>query len=142
MAKQKPFKGFNHFNQAWYASASRLPGELDRVTIGWYYKGGGCDGEFSMVWELLGGKVAPRLCMYSDSWGCFESMRELFDGLRLFDDTDMTPAQLCGLLVNLGYYDVTARESPYQDKRSELAKSAKAKLTPEEYAAIASPPAR
>lgn len=142
MPKQKPFKGFHHFNQAWYANASRLPGELDRVTIGWYYEGGGCDSEFSMVWEELGGKVTPQLCMYSDSWGCFESMAELFAALKLHHDSDISAAALCVLLADLGYYDRTARESPYQDKKSELAKSAKAKLTPEEYAAIASPPAR
>lgn len=132
----KPIKGFHHFNEAWYAAASRLPGELDRVTIGWYYKDGGCDGEFSMVWEQLGNRVMPRLQMYDDSWGCFESMRELFDGLAKLKDAETTAAMLCVLLVELGYYDLTARESPHKEQRAELVKSAKAKLTPEELAAI------
>jgi hypothetical protein len=132
----KPFKGFSHFNEAWYQHSARLPDVIDSVSIGWYYDGGGCDSEFNIQWKELGGKPVPQLQMFDDSWECFKSMPKLFAALAAKHDKDINPAELCELLLSLGFRDITDRESPYFHKAAALVASAKSKLTPEELAAL------
>jgi hypothetical protein len=111
-------KGYIILSEAWYGedSLKRDGRYVDEVSFGMYnreYDGGlTCKYGFSEVmmrWYELQGEVAPRLELFSDSFGNINALREVFSELNSwthgFDVKDF-----CELLDELGFEDLTKRE--------------------------------
>jgi hypothetical protein len=117
-AKEKPsrrVRGFHHWGEAWYRDATRTPDEVDHIMVGIYLvePDNGCEVEFRIGWERLGGSYpdgAPRVCIFSDSWklAFSDEFADLFAALA--DRDHISPAEFCELLRVLGFEDLTARE--------------------------------
>jgi hypothetical protein len=137
MPDKSDIRGFYHFAESYYNTNPRPPGEPDDVMFGWYDPDGQVtSAECKMSWHDLGGKWHPQLNMSSDSWGLLASFRDVFDALALRDGQDIQPKEFCAMLLDLGFRDLTARKSPFPDKRESLRQSAAAKLSAEELAAL------
>ena len=98
---------FTQLSRAWYAEANLRHDLLDEIMIGFYHPGGGTTGEFAIRWEELGGESTPRLEAFDDSWSALWEFRDLLEKLAEVDDQDITPVQLCDILISLGIEDNT-----------------------------------
>ena len=78
---------------------------FDRFEIAIYCEGGGVSGEFSIVWEELGGEYIPKLHVYSDGWATLVQFSDLVDALGTLDVTKFSPSDLRDLLLSLGIID-------------------------------------
>ena len=103
-------RGFTWTGQAWYGkSALSHLNYTDEVTIGYYAEDGGTSGEFSIRWIPLSGESVPKLEVFNDGWHALATMPDLIAALSEADDQNITPAQLCEVLLSLGFRDRTER---------------------------------
>ncbi len=107
-------RGFHWLSQAWHAKPNLANSKYkDEIHIGLYEEGGGTGGEFSVQWFELGGKLCPRIALYSDSWKLFKEFSDLFEYLPKFNEKDPSPLEFAAALDCLGFEDMTIRKSPY-----------------------------
>lgn len=124
------FRGFTHYNEAWYAQTVKLgAGILDEIHIGFYSPEGGTTGEFTVEWIELSGREVPRLRVFDDAWDVLARMSDLLGRMADLDNQNVTPQAFCKLLLELGFEDRTARKPPsrfspeqkaLQDERARL----------------------
>ena len=76
--------------------------------IGFYYKSGGTDGEFKIVWD----EIDIQLQAYSDSWAVLKQMPELIDLMAKIHIEKLKPTiqEFSEMLKNIGFKDFTERE--------------------------------
>lgn len=128
--------GFYVSHETWYAGSR--PSEDPGIMIGDYPAGGGTPGEFAIRWHDLGDYRAARLEVYHDSWEVFAEMCRRFklpDRLEVLAD-DPSVEAVAALLAELGFTDLTERESPHADHGQGVRQRALAKLTEEERQAL------
>jgi len=110
-------KGFSHLLEAHYGktilSMKAYERVVDDVTIGFYSEEGGTSGEFSVVWENLGGShgVSAKLVAWNDSWSALAEMPELIGLMNELDSVRMSPDDFCKRLIELGFKDRTMRQA-------------------------------
>jgi len=110
---------FIHLSRAWYG-ATRLHRDhdyVDEITIGMYYPGGGTTGEFTIRWIRMSHKNVPLLCVYNDAWDALWEFRDVLAELTGFDGRNVSPEEICELLLRCGIEDKTPVESPYDFER-------------------------
>lgn len=112
-------RGFYLLSESWYAEANRLPGRIDSLMIGFYREtgDGGSAGEFEIEWTELTGKPVPRLQVYDDGWYALSHFRDLLDVMAELDNQNISPQNLCKILITLGMKDLTPREVPMRASR-------------------------
>ena len=105
------------------------PKMVEEVMIGQYTENNGLTelGEFAVRWYELGHHghdPAPRLEIYSDSWGAFDhpQMQALVAWMTENATSSgrrerATPDALCARLLELGFVDITPREAPPESER-------------------------
>ncbi len=100
-------KAFFCFSRQDYYGITPLPPQtIDMVIFGNFSaKGLGYEYEIMMEWIELGGRISPRLCMFSESFRALTEHAELFKELVSLHDTDFTPEEFSKLLLRLGYRD-------------------------------------
>jgi hypothetical protein len=119
MKSTQPILGYHHLSRAWYAEPNiRLSKKhdssyVDEITFGRYYPDGGCEGEMTMKWFVLGKGVAPRLEVFSDAWGLLADLPVLLSALKSAENTDPSPAEFCAMLDKCGFKNLTVTKSPY-----------------------------
>lgn len=93
------------------------------MIFGYYSPDGGTSGEMAMRWydlNALPGELdrlfglaptikppTPRLEVHCDAWHALNTFGDVIAALAKHDGEDITPAQLCALLVSLGFTDRT-----------------------------------
>ena len=102
---EKRRMGFMIMNKMYYAqSIDRL---VPQIMIGDYPDGGGTRGEFSIDWELLGGKLIPRLKVYDDAWKVLSEETTLLQKLGELNDKNSSQEDVSRMLVSIGYVNLT-----------------------------------
>lgn len=110
-------RGFYHTSAAWYGKTIQLPDRaVDEVMVGLYPEDGGTNGEFSVKWYELAGKATPKLEVYDDAWAALAQFRDLLDAMADVAGKDITPHELCYILIECGMADLTERVAPGDPK--------------------------
>ena len=112
MTNEKPVAGYHVLSEAWYGEACPKDANYpDKITIGLFYKDGGCNYEFGIKWIKLGCLSEARLGIYWDAWPLFQEplFIELFSYLKSLPDNP-TVADVKALLDDLGFKDLTERK--------------------------------
>jgi hypothetical protein len=105
-------KGFYHLSKAWYGEANLRDSKYqDEITIGFFHPEGGTSGEFSVRWQELGGKSTPQLQVFNDGWSALSKMPELISKLGELDNMHISPIAFSGMLIEIGFKDLTPLES-------------------------------
>jgi hypothetical protein len=104
------------WHEAWYADASRIPGELPHLMVSASAKGsgGGVAWEFQVDEEELGREMVTRVKMFDDAYPALTQMPEFFAALA--EQQPATLAEVRAILNGLGAVDETERVSPYGNK--------------------------
>ena len=109
-------RGFYHLSEAWYGEShlKNRDDVIDEINIGFFGPEGkgGTTGEFTIRWESVGGKVVPRLCVYSDGWEALAYFSDLLAALARIDSIDPPSTAVCRILKRLGIKDLTPRKRP------------------------------
>jgi len=63
--------------------------------------------EAFIKWHLLNGEPRPQFAAYDDAWAIFKLVPDLFDELARRQDKNPTPEEICQLLEELHFEDVT-----------------------------------
>ena len=63
--------------------------------------------EAFIKWHLLNGEPRPQFTAYDDAWAIFRLAPDLFDELARRQDKNPTPEEICQLLEELHFEDVT-----------------------------------
>jgi len=101
---------FTHLSESWYGKENLARSEkIDSVTMGFYCEDGGTSGEFTIVWIELGGRIVPQLRAFDDSWSALWGFRDVLEEMSNRDDENITPKQLCEILIKCGVKDNTQR---------------------------------
>lgn len=77
------------------------------ILVGLYARSGGTQGEFTMLWEEISGKLSPCISLFDDAWQLFEAFSDLFKELSNIQGTDPSAEIIEKLLLRLGYEDFT-----------------------------------
>lgn len=109
-------RAFHWSTKAWY----QLPGSAQEINFGMYHLEGGTTGEMSMRWVDLGNEFSPQLRVFCDAWHALSLFPDLVEILGQHDDENITQEQFVEILLQCGFEDLTAYESPYTSKESEL----------------------
>jgi hypothetical protein len=113
----KDIRGFIRFDKAWYAESNGI--RNPEINVGIYDTDGeGCVAEFIIAWQELGGKLVPQLQIFSDAWKMFAGMKDLIDDLAKYDRQDISADAFCGILLSLGFKDLTKYETPEKYRNS------------------------
>jgi len=101
-------------HEAWYAPAVRATqnkNETRWINVVKVAKGGGCDWEFTIA-EVR--NIGIQVRMYDDSWGAFDEVAGLFEGLAGLAPNAgrATFEDVVALLNRLGCRDITQRDAP------------------------------
>lgn len=114
--KVKEQNGFVQYSRAWYKDILAKKKLVDDVgiVIG-ALSGGGCRYEFSVEWQMLGGKLAAELCIFDDAWDAFAEVPEVFKLLAEHSTSwpdhserdPLTADGFCEKLKALGFVDFT-----------------------------------
>lgn len=102
-------KEFIQLSRSWYADAvlenraKPLGFITDDITI--MVTGDDRFHEFIIEWKLLGTGTSACINMFSEAWWLFIEDKELFRELAFMDDP--TPEDVCEILLEVGYKDVT-----------------------------------
>lgn len=106
----KSIKAFNIPYEAYYKNI--VLGE-PHIYIGFYYEGGGADGEFKISWE----KAGIQLRAYSDSWEVLTKMPELIELMKKIGREKLEPTitEFAEMLKGIGFKDITERERVWTD---------------------------
>jgi len=67
--------------------------------------------EAFIEWRLLNGKPCPQFTAYDDAWAIFKLVPDLFDELARRQDKNPTPEEICQLLEELHFEDVTQTQA-------------------------------
>lgn len=115
---------FVHLSRAWYGKATlqRETVMHDEINIGFYHTEGGTTGEFGIKWIELGNKEVPELRVFDDGWDALWCFSDLLKKMAEIDNENVTPANMCKLLISCGIEDATPTISPYDDLRSGMDK--------------------
>jgi hypothetical protein len=105
-----PIRGFYWSSRAWYAEGAGI--KLPEVNFGLYYRNDGTIGEMSMRWKELGGKLVPRLCVFSDAWKTLASFKDLLDELSNVDNKNISDAEFVEIIKKCGFEDLTKYYDP------------------------------
>lgn len=110
-------KAFHWTGKAWYGrdGTSFHDGQLDEIMIGMYAPEGGTSGEFGIRWYELGGKVTPQIRVWDDAFDVLYRFQDLLSYLAEHDAERMSASAIATFLLNAGYEDMTAYESPYSE---------------------------
>lgn len=111
---EKMVRGFYHFANAWYSKDWKKNKRfIDDIYIGMYEESGagGSAGEFSIVWEDLGGSTASYIRLFNDGWHLLSEFKDLFERLSKLSNK-VTPEKICKILIELGFKDFTPTEKP------------------------------
>lgn len=103
---------FIQTSRAWYAGTALSKRDLEEeFMVGLYGREGGCDGEFAIRFEVLGGRATPRVCLFDDAWHLFNRFQSLFASLPSMATESgadsVTPDDIRRLLLGLGFVDLT-----------------------------------
>ena len=99
------------WHEAWYADASRIPGEQPHLMVSAAADGGGVAWEFQIDGYELGKSPVTRVKMFMDSYAAFAQMPEFF--ATMAEQRPVTLDEVRDILHALGAVDETPRESPY-----------------------------
>ncbi len=104
-------RGFHILSQAWYADANlRGARWLDDVIFGLYdEENGGTDGEMSVKWYDLGGRIVPKLECFDDAWATLVEFTDVITMLGNKDGQNITPDKFAEILLSRGFRDLTVR---------------------------------
>ena len=102
------------WHEAWYADASRIPGDKPHLNVQAAADDGGVAWEFQIDGYDLSGPVT-RLKMFQDSYAAFAQMPEFFE--MLAEQRPVTLTEVRDILHALGAVDETPRESPYPPRK-------------------------
>lgn len=107
---RKDEKAFVILHEAWYAETAVKPFEPHHIMIGFYNPEGWTEGEFSIIWDEAG----IMLRIFDDAWEAFSKMPELISLLAELDKKKQALEihEFAGLLMKLGYKDITGRIQP------------------------------
>lgn len=100
------------WHEAWYADASRTPGEQPHLMVS-----ASGDDEGGVAWEFqiddyeLGNAPVTRVKIFEDAYAAFADMPEFFAALA--ERRPVTLDEVREILDGLGAIDETQRESPY-----------------------------
>src|SRR5947208_395721 len=92
-------RAFFHVSRAWYGYQIKMADYADEVILGFYSPDGGTSGEMRMRWYELGRSLTPRLEVFNNAWHALAQMQDLLTALADADNQDITPDELCRLLV-------------------------------------------
>ena len=106
------------WHEAWYAEASRTPGEHPHLMVQTAHEGGGVTWAFQIDGHELGGSLVTRVKMFDDSYGAFAQIPEFFAALA--DGGPATLGDIMEILDGLGAVDETPRVSPYDRREMSL----------------------
>jgi hypothetical protein len=103
------------WHEAWYAEASRTPGEKPHLMVAASAKGsgGGVAWEFQVDGYELGGGRVTRVKMFDDAYAALGQMPEFFEMLAA--QRPVTLTEVRDILHALGAVDETERVSPYAE---------------------------
>jgi hypothetical protein len=105
---------FVHLSRAWYGKANLVNFKCtDRIQIGFYSDGGGTSGEFIIEWKPLCGKETPCLHVFDDAWDALYRFSDVLAKMAERDSEDITPREMCKLLVSCGVEDATPEEESH-----------------------------
>jgi len=103
-------RGFYHLKESWYAEANFKNRDfIDEVMLGFYDPKGGTSGEFAIKWHMLNEKEVPCLECFDDAWHALCEFKDVLEKLAELDSLNPTPKEVCQLLLNLGFKDLTER---------------------------------
>lgn len=101
---------FSWLSKAWYAKTSLFQSDyVDEVHFGFH---GGDDEKVMICWYVLSSfeKPVPRLEAFDSSW---KALLQLQDILAMLSERELlSPEEVCALLVEQGFVDVTPRKRP------------------------------
>lgn len=105
---------FTHLSRAWYGRVNldNRSETVDEINIGFYHPEGSTTGEFYIRWYSLGNSNVPCLECYDDGWDALWNFKDMLEKLAEIDGTDITPLEMCELLVSLGIEDATEETDP------------------------------
>jgi len=118
MSTEKPTLQFIVLSEAWYGPANlnnRTDDLVDDINIGLNYPSGGTAGEFTIRWERIGGKVAPKIEIWHDAWTIFDEpkIQALFRALATAAQPENFPNptvdRVKKILDGIGIEDATPR---------------------------------
>lgn len=107
-------KEFIQLSRAWYGETCLKDRRniSDEVTVMVTTDDEGGFSEFTVKWEILQGKLCPKVGLFSDAWRLFRLLPDLFDELANRQDQDPTPEEFCDLLQELHFIDATEEANP------------------------------
>lgn len=105
------FRGFVHLAESWHATTSLAGQDYDdEITVGVYYRSGGCKGEFAIRWQHFGRSLAAHcLHVWHDSWCILPEFQDLLVEMSKLNDRRISPKEFCELLKRLSIEDTTKR---------------------------------
>lgn len=124
-------RGFYFTNESWYFNENTLHEATAEIMFGIFAyqedgSDGGCVAEIAMRWydlqPNLGKPHTPKLEIFNDSWKEFSKMGDLIERLAIHDSKCITPKDFINILLELGFKDITNRESPYKEQEDEDAR--------------------
>ncbi len=99
--KDGDFYGFYRTSEAYLTLMSkRLHSE---IMFGVFCRGGGCRGEMSMRWHILGERPVPRLEVFDDAWAVLADLPELIEWLRGKANSEPTAEEFSAFLMSIGF---------------------------------------
>lgn len=105
-------RGFHWTSRAYYASSI---GDRQEILFGMYDENGeGTSGEMAIRWVDVGAKVAPRLEVFDDAWSALFLFNDLLEAMSEVDGQNITQEDFVALLLDHGFIDLTAYNSPYK----------------------------
>ncbi|WP_218079228.1 hypothetical protein [Anthocerotibacter panamensis] len=105
-----PQRGYVHLGRANNGS-ERLESMKckDAVSFTYYYPSGQDLGQIFVCWYALkDGRVMPSLEAFGDTWIALRYMLDVVQAVANIDFNGFTPADLCSMLEDLGFRDMTA----------------------------------
>lgn len=110
---EKWIRGFYWTSKSWYSDTIRRRD----VPFGMYNeKGNGCLAEMVMEWKELGGRMVPRLCVFSESWSVLASFCDLIARLGHADEY-ITEEEFVSILKGCNFKDLTHYKDPYEKEK-------------------------
>jgi hypothetical protein len=106
------------WHEAWYADASRTPGEHPHLMVSAAADEGGVAWEFQVDGYDLSGSPVTRVKMFEDAYAAFADMPEFFAALA--EHRPVTLDEVQDILISLGATDTTPRVSPYPPRETTL----------------------
>jgi hypothetical protein len=101
-------RGFHHLKEAWHGLID--DNCEDEVMFGLYDSQGGCEFELAVRWHNLQGDIIPRLEIFSDGLTSLGELRDVMSELESWHNRHFTPYDLCRMLKEHGFIDLTKRE--------------------------------